>query len=71
MDLNMPIMGGIEAAVEITKMRENYEINPSMKLIAVTAFTSKTEEMKCMSVGFDEFISKPFKISHFLRLVSE
>lgn len=71
MDLNMPVMGGVEAAIEITKMRENFEVNPSMKLVAVTAFPSKTEEEKWYKVGFDDFFSKPFKISHFLKLVSE
>jgi len=70
MDLNMPIMGGIEAAIEITKLRERNEINPSMQLVAVTAFPSNTEKNKWYSVGFEQFIVKPFTIHHFLKLIS-
>ncbi|CAI2364118.1 unnamed protein product [Moneuplotes crassus] len=71
MDLNMPVMGGIEAAIEIMKMKDNFIIPPTMRLVAVTAFSSKTEEDKCLEVGFDKFITKPFRISHFLKLISE
>ena len=71
MDLNMPVMGGIEAAIEITKLREKHEINFGMQLVAVTAFPSKTEKNKWYSVGFEDFIVKPFTISHFHSLISQ
>lgn len=70
MDLNMPIMGGVEAAQQILEMKKNHEVHKGLKVVAVTAFPSKTEKMKCFQVGISEFIVKPFTISHFIDLVS-
>jgi CheY-like chemotaxis protein len=43
MDLNMPILGGIEAVMKITQL-ESDNINQKMKIVAVTAFPSKSEK---------------------------
>ena len=46
MDLNMPIMGGIEATQEIIKAKINHEVSPCIEIIAVTAFVSEKEKEK-------------------------
>lgn len=70
MDLNMPILGGIETAQSIYELKLQGKVNEDLKIVAVTAFPSKTEKQKWFSVGISEFIVKPFTISHFTKLIS-
>ncbi len=56
MDLDMPVMDGIEATVEIRR-RGNTRDRPH--IVALTAFASEVERAKCAEVGMDGFISKP------------
>lgn len=46
MDLNMPVMGGIEAAQEIIKLKRASKLNPYLEIVAVTAFVSDKEKEK-------------------------
>eukprot|EP01022_Parablepharisma_sp_SALTPOND_P018385 TRINITY_DN2_c0_g2_i1.p1 TRINITY_DN2_c0_g2~~TRINITY_DN2_c0_g2_i1.p1 ORF type:complete len:781 (-),score=55.16 TRINITY_DN2_c0_g2_i1:112-2454(-) len=55
MDLNMPIMDGIEATFEIRRR----QVKPKPHIVALTAFSSECERAKCMEAGMDGFISKP------------
>lgn len=57
MDVSMPVLGGIEATVEIRKA--GYRDLP---IIALTAFASKDDERKCMEAGMNGFIAKPIKV---------
>ena len=68
MDLNMPIMGGIEATKAIIELKRKWEVSQDLSIVAVTAFASETEKEKCLSVGMSDFIPKPFTISQFLYL---
>ena len=68
MDLNMPIMGGIEATKAIIELKKKWEVSQDLSIVAVTAFASETEKEKCLSVGMSDFIPKPFTISEFLYL---
>lgn len=54
MDIQMPIMGGIEAARKIK------EIQPSIPIIALTANAGKENETLYLNKGMDGFVSKPF-----------
>ncbi len=56
MDIDMPVMDGIEATVRIRGKKER-ESQP--QIIALTAFASEEERKKCMDVGMNGFISKP------------
>ena len=71
MDLNMPVMGGIEATSQIIHLKDNRELPRTIKVIAVTAFASESEKRKWYKAGMSEFIPKPFKIFDFVRLVSK
>lgn len=70
MDLNMPVMGGIEASRKILDLKLRLKTSPLLIIIAVTAFANETEKEKWMSVGMSDFIPKPFTISEFVRLIS-
>nr|MBP6456638.1 response regulator [Chitinophagaceae bacterium] len=58
MDLSMPIMSGIEAAIEIRK-NEN-ELIKNIPIIALTASAQNSEKLKCLEAGMNDYISKPF-----------
>lgn len=55
MDIQMPIMDGIEATREIRKTDENIPI------IALTAHAMKGDKSKFLSEGMNDYISKPVK----------
>jgi CheY-like chemotaxis protein len=55
MDVKMPIMNGIQAAMEIRKRWP--ENGP--KIIAVTAYALHGDKEKCLAAGMDDYIPKP------------
>ncbi len=54
MDIQMPVMGGIEAT---QKIREQ----SNTPIIALTANSSKQESERCFEAGMNDYIAKPFK----------
>jgi PAS domain S-box-containing protein len=59
MDLQMPIMDGLEATRRI-RMAETAAEMPPLRIIAMTGFALRDEIERCYAVGMDDFISKPF-----------
>ncbi|NNV54226.1 PAS domain S-box protein [Limnovirga soli] len=55
MDMRMPVMDGIEATRRIRK-----EISATIPIIALTANAIEGEQQKCLEVGMNDFLSKPF-----------
>lgn len=54
MDLNMPVMGGMEA---LTFIKERF---PWMPVIILTGSTDKIDIQKALQLGASDFISKPY-----------
>ena len=59
MDLQMPVMDGLEATSEIRKP-DSGVLNPSIIIVALTANAFSSDKKKCFEVGMDDYISKPF-----------
>lgn len=57
MDINMPVMDGIEAT---QKIRQLDIPQHSIKIAAMTASVLEKDTQKCFDAGMDDFISKPF-----------
>lgn len=57
MDLHMPRMGGLEATRQIRNQDKGN--GKRVPIVALTADVMKSVREKCMSVGMDEFITKP------------
>ncbi|MBU2426965.1 MAG: two-component sensor histidine kinase BarA [Gammaproteobacteria bacterium] len=55
MDINMPVMDGVAACQRI----QQSSLNEATPIIAVTAHTLDGERERLMSLGFNEFLSKP------------
>jgi PAS domain S-box-containing protein len=60
MDIKMPIMNGFEATQKIKEHRQNLQI------IGQTAYAHDNDRQKCLTAGFDNYISKPIKIEDLL-----
>lgn len=66
MDIQMPLMDGIEAT---EKIREEMELSPV--IVAVTAFARKEDMELCRRAGIQDFISKPVSPSEVERVLRE
>jgi len=57
MDIQMPVMNGIEATKQIRKT------NPNIIIIALTANVMKEEQDTYIQAGMNDFIPKPIQMS--------
>ncbi|MVM38274.1 PAS domain S-box protein [Spirosoma sp. HMF3257] len=66
MDVQMPVMDGLEATREIRST-----LSEHLPVIALTAFAVKGDNQKCINAGMSDYLSKPFEESHLLAVVSK
>lgn len=67
MDVQMPVMDGIEATVAIRESES--ETSARMPIVAVTAHAMKTDEERCLAAGMDAYVAKPFDADRLFSLV--
>lgn len=65
MDMRLPFIDGYQTTKEIKS------IKPSIKIIAQTANVMSDDKDKCLSVGCNDYLSKPIDPDEFLRLISQ
>ncbi|MFC2102424.1 response regulator [Bacteroidota bacterium] len=63
LDIQMPLISGY-ALIELFKKRY-----PTIPVMAVTAFGMIGELEKCLSLGFDEYLAKPFDEQDLIALI--
>lgn len=66
MDINMPILNGLEA----TNILKN-QFKIKTPIIALTANSLEGDKNKYLEYGFDDYLSKPFNINIFLKLIEK
>jgi two-component system, sensor histidine kinase len=66
MDIQMPEMDGIEASKQIREKEGTHKHTP---IIALTAFALNGDREKFLSLGMDEYISKPVKMEDLLCVI--
>ncbi|MEI7893466.1 MAG: PAS domain S-box protein [Myxococcales bacterium] len=64
MDLQMPVMDGYEATRRI-RLR-----HPDLPIIAMTAHTFVEEQEKCLRIGMNDHIGKPFDVRELYRVLA-
>jgi two-component system, sensor histidine kinase len=64
MDIQMPEMDGYEATAVIRK-----ELKNNIPIVALTAHSMSREKEKCLEVGMNDFISKPFDQKHLYETI--
>lgn len=68
MDIQMPIMDGIEATLKIRELEQDKAIKT--KVIAVTAFALEKDKSRCLAAGMNDFLAKPFKPKELISVVN-
>ncbi len=67
MDMQMPVMGGLEAtrAIRAREARHSWVMSSGnwrpVPIVAMTAHTGDDDRMQCMEAGMDDFVSKPVR----------
>lgn len=69
MDLNMPVMDGVEATVQI-RSREK-EFGGRVAIIALTANAIDDQASICFEAGMDEFLTKPLDRGKLLATIAQ
>jgi CheY-like chemotaxis protein len=66
MDVQMPVMDGLEATQAI---RERYAAAPV--IIALTADAQEEDRQRCLAAGMNDYISKPLQIDKLIELLKK
>ena len=70
MDIQMPVMDGIEATHEILDYEEDEEV-PHVPIVALTANALKGDRERFLNEGMDEYITKPIETSELLYVLNK
>lgn len=60
MDVKMPVMDGYEATKRIREQEKEKQVEKPLSIIAITANNQPEEVKHCISIGMNDFLSKPF-----------
>jgi len=71
MDIQMPIMNGIECTKKIRKFERESNVKSPIPIIAVTAFAMENDKQNCFNAGMNDFIAKPFKAEDLVEIISK
>ena len=70
MDIQMPVMDGIEATHEILEYEEDDEV-PHVPIVALTANALKGDRERFLGEGMDEYITKPIETAELLYILNK
>ena len=65
MDLQMPVMNGLEAA----GILKNDPLTKEIKIVAITSFAMAGDKDRVLAAGFDEYVSKPLNTRELPALI--
>jgi Signal transduction histidine kinase len=68
MDVQMPIMDGLEATTRIRSQEQNQQLTHT-PIIALTANAMNSDREQCLAAGMDNFLSKPFNVQDLLEVL--
>ena len=68
LDMQMPVMGGIEATQHIRKWEQENDI-PAHYIVALTANVIPEQVQQCLDAGYSTHLGKPIKKDHLLSFI--
>ena len=71
MDLMLPEMNGYDITAEIRKHEKMNNIKDPVIIIALTANTYENDKEKCLDIGMNEYISKPFSAQQLIETIEK
>jgi CheY-like chemotaxis protein len=69
MDVQMPVMDGLDSTVAIRKSEE--KTGGHMPIVAMTAHAMKGDRERCLAAGMDGYVAKPIRSSELEKTLSE
>jgi signal transduction histidine kinase/CheY-like chemotaxis protein len=69
MDVQMPVMGGLEATVAIRKLEQGTDRH--VRIVAMTAHAMKGDRERCLAAGMDGYLTKPLQLAKLFAAVEE
>ncbi|MCK6510935.1 ATP-binding protein [Myxococcota bacterium] len=67
MDIQMPVMDGLEAIRHI-RLQQRWA---SIPIVALTALTMPGDRERCLAVGATEYLAKPFRLKHLRDVIQK
>ena len=71
MDLQMPVLDGLGATKRIRELESQQGLDTHTPIIALTAHTMRTDVVRCLDAGMDDFLSKPVRIEKLAALMEQ
>jgi CheY-like chemotaxis protein len=71
MDVQMPVMDGLEASRQIRLREKSKSSDKKAKIVAMTANVMADDREKCILAGMDDFIAKPIRKDNLTKIVRE
>jgi CheY-like chemotaxis protein len=71
MDIQMPIMNGLEATGEIRKYEKQMEEEHPVPIIAITAFAFEHDKQNCLDAGMDDYLTKPYRPQELIEIIKK
>lgn len=68
MDIQMPVMDGVEA---VRRVREKEGNNRHTPIIALTAYVLKGDRERFLNLGMDEYLAKPIQIDDLFQVIDK
>jgi len=70
MDIQMPIMSGLEATQKI-RDKNSIVLNHNIPIIAMTANAMKGDREKCIETGMDDYLTKPIEVKKVIEVLEK
>jgi len=71
MDMQMPVMDGLEATKQIYQLLESGKLLIRPRIVAMTANAMQGDREICLNAGMDDYISKPIANDQLVRVLLE
>ena len=71
MDIQMPVMNGLEAASKIREYEEQMGVKNRIPIIAITAFAMEHDRDNCIAAGMDEYMTKPYRPADLEKMINK
>jgi signal transduction histidine kinase/HPt (histidine-containing phosphotransfer) domain-containing protein/BarA-like signal transduction histidine kinase len=70
MDVQMPVMDGIQATHRI-RSGQIKDVQPNIPIVATTAHAMRGDAQRCLSAGMNRYLSKPLDVRSLLKTIGE